>query len=354
MSLKQENILLTLDRLNSISLPAPSLWLLSGCMESKGKQDLWLKQKPHLLTSLREQSEILSIESSNRIEGVEVEPERLRPILLDKSKPKDRPEEELVAYQSALRWVYSHVQDRPAMLTIKSVQHLHKLAQFGAGDAGLWKRKDNTIIQRLPNGEIKTIFKPTSAQNTAVAMKKMCDEYASCLDVPDTPALLLIAVIIFDFLCIHPFRDGNGRVSRILTTMLLLNHGFEVPRYVSLEKWVEDHKESYYQVLNQCSQDWQNGKNEIIPWCNFFFRMIKDAYQTLQAQVELKGTIPAKKQMIIDSILAQMGPFTLGDIVLLNPNASTPFIKKVLGQLKSQGKVAQEGRGRGSRWRVLG
>jgi len=184
-------------------------------MEYRGKQDLWIQQKPEALNALSEQAIIQSVESSNRIEGVTIASNRLRPIILEKAKPKDRPEEELSGYRHALDWIPN--MKRGHKLTPSIIQKLHEFSQGGfSGDAGKWKSKNDEIIEILPNGDQKIRFIPISPQETPGAMKTLCKNYHLIDEDGQIPILLNIATFIFDFLCIHPFRDGNGRVSRLI------------------------------------------------------------------------------------------------------------------------------------------
>lgn len=346
--------MLSLDpiKLAGMSIPVSTGWLLGSCMEARGKQELWIKQKPEVLEVLRAQAIIQSVESSNRIEGVTIPADRLRPVVLGKSKPRDRSEEELAGYRRALDWIFSR--KRQVSIIPKVIQRLHGLAQGGfSGDAGEWKRRNNEIIEILPNGERKIRFVPTSAKETPKTMDALCRNYREARDDGRLPPLLIVGTFVFDFLCIHPFRDGNGRVSRLSTTLLLQEHGFQVARYVSLERLIEESKEEYYSILAECSQGWHKGKNEIVPWWNYFLNMLRQAYKEFEQQVESTEARPAKSDLVRQTVLAQVEQFTLGDLAAQLPSASTQLIKKILAELKKQGKVRLAGRGRGARWEVI-
>lgn len=339
------------DKLKKMSVPVSTSWLLGECMEARGKQELWTRQRPEVLAALREQAVIQSAESSNRIEGVTVAGDRLRPVVLGKSKPRDRSEEELAGYRKALDWIFS----RKFGITIepKVILYLHAMAQGEfSGDAGRWKQRDNEIIEFLPSGERTVRFKPTVAKDTPKAIHELCRNYQQTSDDPGVPPLLAVSTFVFDFLCIHPFRDGNGRVSRLLTTLLLLQHGFDVGWYVSLERIVEETKADYYRVLGECSKGWHEGKNPIVPWWNYFLGFLRRAYQEFAAQVESTSRRPAKGELVRKAILAQVGPFTLGDLRGQLPGVSVQQVKKVLGEMKKAGQVRLVGRGRGARWEV--
>ena len=234
------------------------------------------------------------------------------------------------------------------------IQRLHTLAQGGfSGDAGEWKKRDNEIIEILPNGERKIRFVPTSAKDTPKTMDALCRNYREACDDQRLPPLLNVATFVFDLLCIHPFRDGNGRVSRLATTLLLQAHGFQVTRYVSLERLIEQSKEDYYGVLAECSQGWHEGKNDLLPWWNYFLSTFRRAYKEFERQMESTEARPAKSDLVRQTVLAQVEQFTLGDLVAQLPSASTQLIKKILAELKKQGKIRLVGRGRGARWEII-
>ena len=346
--------MLSLDpkKLAELSIPVGTAWLLGSCMEARGKQDLWLRQKPEVLEVLREQAIIQSVESSNRIEGVTIPADRLRPVVLGKVKPRDRSEEELAGYRQAMDWIFSR--KRKVSVIPAVIQRLHTLAQGGfSGDAGEWKKRDNEIIEILPNGERKIRFVPTSAKDTPKTMDALCRNYREACDDQRLPPLLNVATFVFDLLCIHPFRDGNGRVSRLATTLLLQAHGFQVTRYVSLERLIEQSKEDYYSVLAECSQGWHEGKNDLLPWWNYFLSALRRAYKEFERQMESTEARPAKSDLVRQTVLAQVEQFTLGDLVAQLPSASTQLIKKILAELKKQGKLRLVGRGRGARWEII-
>jgi Fic family protein len=223
--------MLTLDpgRLAGLAIPIGTGWLLGACMEARGKQDLWIGQKPEVLEVLREQAIIQSAESSNRIEGVTVAANRLRPLVIGRARPRDRSEEELAGYRAALDWIFSR-KNRVA-ITPDVIRRLHALSQGGSsGDAGEWKKRDNEIVEILPGGERSLRFVPVSAKKTPAAMEMLCRRYRAAGDEERVPPLLMVATFVLDLLCIHPFRDGNGRVSRLATSFLLQSQGFQVAR----------------------------------------------------------------------------------------------------------------------------
>ena len=317
-------------------------------MEARGKQDLWIKQKPEVLKVLREQAIIQSAESSNRIEGITVAADRLRPVVIGRAKPRDRSEEELSGYRTALDWIFSRKSQ--VEITPQVVRRLHALCQAGSGDAGSWKKRNNEIIEILPSGERSVRFTPVSAAKTPAAVELLCARYRETIDEGKIPPLLGAATFILDLLCIHPFRDGNGRVSRLATLLLLQSHGFLVGRYISLERLVEESKEDYYRILKQCSQGWHDGSNELVPWWNYFLSVLRRAYKEFEEQIELIEARPAKTELVRKVVLEQVEPFTLADLTAQLRVASPQLIKKVLAEMKKAGKVRLVGRGRGARW----
>lgn len=339
-------------KIAGVSIPLSTVWLLGSCMESLGKQELWIRKKPEVLEVLRELAIIQSVESSNRIEGVTVKAERLRPVVLGKAKPMDRSEEELSGYRKAMDWLFAR--KNRIVVSPELIQKLHYLAQGGgSGDAGKWKTKNNEIVELLPNGERRVRFIPTPAEKTPEMVKILCRNYREACEEEHIPILLVIATYILDLLCIHPFRDGNGRVSRLMTTLLLLENGFEVERFVSLERIVEENKEDYYRILEKCSREWHDGTNEIIPWWNYFLGILQRAYGEFELLVESTESRTAKSDIVRQTILNQLERFTLADLAAQLPSVSPQLIKRILSELKNQGKINLEGRGRGARWEVI-
>lgn len=342
---------LTIERIESIELPVSTAWLLGECMEARGKQELWMQQRPEALRALREQAVVQSVESSNRIEGVSVAADRLRPLVLGKARPRDRSEEELSGYRKALDWIFSR--KRSVAFGPEVVLKLHAMAQGGmSGDAGRWKLKDNEIIEVLPNNERRVRFVPTSAVDTPVAMKALCDKFQRARENEQIPALLTIAACIFDLLCVHPFRDGNGRVSRLVATLLLVQEGFAVCRFISLERIVEQRKGEYYQVLAQCSKGWHAGENEITVWWNFFLSVLRSAYGELAQKIEGAASSAPKGDMVRRIVCDQFGSFTLSDIATQVPGVSLSLVKRVLAKMKEERALTVTGRGRGAVWEV--
>ena len=339
--------------LSNLSIP-PDVSVIYGlCAEAKGKQGLWESVQPEVLGALQEQSIISSTESSNRIEGVEVDGNRLKPLVAGKVQPKNRPEEEVLGYKKALDWIHSNAKEID--VSPESIQRLHSIAQAGLiGDAGQWKERNNEIIELKSDGTRQVRFTPPPPEDTVQMISGLCLGYNDCVKNGTYPDLILVASFVFDFLCIHPFRDGNGRISRLLTLLLLYQHGYSVGRYIGLEKIVEDTKDGYYISLKQSSDGWDEQKHSMAPFWKYFLTTVRMAYEQLQNRVAVEGAFQGgKTELIKRTVLSQTTSFKLSDIAGIEKSASKPLIKKVLYQLRDAGLIELEGSGRGSRWRVV-
>lgn len=340
-------------RLRDFAVPMSTNWLLNDIAEAKGKQELYTHQTPQVLKALREMALVQSVESSNRIEGVTVPADRLRPLVLEKSRPKDRSEQEIAGYRNALNLI--HTKSGKLQITPELICRLHELCQEGSGDAGKFKRIDNEIIEFRPGEAPIVRFKCVSAKETPSAMNELCIAYRHAIDQDHIPPMVATGALILDFLCIHPFRDGNGRVSRLLTLLALYQHGYEVGRYISLERLVEETKEDYNHVLQQCSQRWHDGKHELLPWLNHFLSITRRAYGELERRVgDMKSKRGAKTELVERAIEGNLGEFGITDLERACPGVSRDMIRLVLREMKSTGKVECLGRGPGAKWRKRG
>ena len=241
-------------RLRDFAVPMGTNWLLNDLAEAKGKQELYTRQSPQMLKALREMALVQSVESSNRIEGVTVDRDRLRPLVLGHARPKDRSEQDIAGYRRALHLIHTEVET--LSITPDLLRRLHRLSQEGSGDAGQFKKMDNEVIELQPGAAPIIRFTCVSAKATPAAVDELCLVYRHAIDQDHIPPLVAIGALVLDFLCVHPFRDGNGRVSRLLTLLALYQQGYEVGRYISLERLIEEAKEDYYHVLQQSSQRW--------------------------------------------------------------------------------------------------
>ena len=266
--------------LHRLQLPLSSVWLMTDIAEAKGRQHRFLGQPSPILSSLGQTALIQSVESSNRIEGVTVAPGRLEPLVLGEDRPRDRSEEEIRGYRLALDLIRA---EAPGLaIDPPLLRRLHAIIQEGAGDAGQWKKVNNDIVELRPGAPPRVRFRTLPAAEAEAAVEEICLSYRHALDQERVPPLLAAAALVFDFLCIHPFRDGNGRVSRLLTHLALEQLGYEVGRYISLERLIEESREDYYDVLHRSSEGWHEGRHDLLPWLNYFVATLRRAYFELE------------------------------------------------------------------------
>ena len=263
-----------------VQIPTHTIWLLNALAEYRGKQELFRRQSLEKLKALRESSVIESAVSSNRIEGIEIDKKRIGTVIFGEGFLTDRNEEEVRGYQSALSWIHDNFDDIP--VNVETILKLHALTRPNIWDSGKLKEKDGEIIETYPDGRVVVRFKPVSAQETPKQLQKLCDYYADALKEQIIPPLVLLAAFNFDFLAIHPFRDGNGRVSRLLILLLLYKLGFEAGRYVSVEKIIERSKERYYETLKESSDGWHEGAHDIWKYVNYLLYTLKELYQEFE------------------------------------------------------------------------
>ena len=337
------------QRLRDFALPMSSVWLITDIAEAKGKQELFTRQSPQLLKALREMALIQSAESSNRIEGVTVDADRLRPLVLSKTKPRDRSEQDVQGYRQALNEIHTRHEKLPINST--TIKHLHALCQSASGDAGQFKKVDNEVVELIPGAAPVVRFRCVSAKGTPAAVDELCLLYRHALDQQNIAPIIAIAALVLDFLCIHPFRDGNGRVSRLLTLLALYQHGYEVGRYIPLERLVEESKENYYENLNASSQRWHEGKHEFEPWLNFFLAIIRRGYGEFEQRAgDVKSKRGAKSALVVAAIASFPSDFTLAEVERACPGVSRDLIRRLLWQGQKAGELQCLNRGPGAIW----
>lgn len=337
------------------TIPHPLLSTMRILGEYHGKEALFMQQTPQVLESLRQAAIIQSTESSNRIEGIEAPAERIKKIVEHKTTPKNRSEQEIAGYRDALATIHANHADMP--LTTGVVLQLHRdLYQFVARQGGQWKMTDNEITETRPDGTRVIRFKPVSAHQTPEAMERLHSFFEEEWDKGQIDPLLLIPAYLLDFLCIHPFTDGNGRMARLLTLLLLYHAGFEVGRYSSLEHLIENQREGYYDALYKCSQGWHQGEHTLLPWWEYFLGVILlGAYREFERRTgELTSARGAKTEMVIVAFEKLPDKFRYADLAQACPNVSRPTIKRVLARLREEGAVECIKSGRDAVWEKKG
>jgi len=332
------------------SVPASTAWYLTDLAEARGKQELYTRQSPQRLRALREHALIESAVSSNRIEGVEVEKSRIATLIFGKPLLRDRDEEEVRGYRQALTLI--HEQGTAHPVSEETILKFHRLARGETWDAGKYKAKDSHIIEKYPNGRSRVRFRTVPAAQTAAYMKELVDIYSDSIAEQKIPPLVLISAFNLDFLCVHPFRDGNGRVSRLLLLLQSYHLGLGVGRYISLERLIEQNKERYYETLEQSSYRWHESKHDPWPYINYILFIIKSAYREFESRLGfLQSPRGEKTDLVLRAIDRKLGGFRVSEIQNECPNVSVDMIRRVLKNSRAREQLECLGRGQNAQWR---
>jgi Fic family protein len=332
------------------SIPQMTAWYLSDLGEARGKQELFTRQSPQRLKVLREHALIESAVSSNRMEGVTVDCSRVATLVFGRPLLRDRDEEEVRGYRDALKLI--HEGAGKLKVNEATVRRFHRLCQGGTGDAGQYKAKDSDIVEKYPDGRVRVRFKTLAAAKTPAAVRASLDLWSDGLKARGVHPLILLGGFNLDFLCVHPFRDGNGRVSRLLLLLQCYRLGYQVGRYVSLERLIEQNKDRYYETLEQSSRGWHEGRHDPWAYINYLLWTLKTAYKEFERRVgDMAEPRGAKAQIVADAIRRQPGEFRLVDIERACPGVSREWIRTLLAKMRAEGKVTCRGRGLAARWR---
>ena len=321
--------------------------LLSQVHEHKGRQSLLIEEKKDVLAELSEIAKIQSTEASNRIEGIITTDDRLRKIVRDKTMPRNRSEREIAGYRDVLSTIhdsYDYIPARPGMI-LQLHRDLYKYS--GSAIGGSFKNSDNIIAGELPDGTKCVRFQPVPAWETAEAMTMLCDAFSEALGNEEMDPLLLIPVFILDFLCIHPFDDGNGRMSRLLTLLLLYRSGYLIGKYISLEKIIGDGTDTYYEALRQSSDGWHEGINDYLPFARYLLGIILAAYRDFSARAELLTVKKlSKPDRIREVIRGTAGRITKTQIMEKCPDISHITVQRALTDMMNKNEIIKIGGGR--------
>lgn len=336
--------------LSNLPLPMDTVRLIGRINEYKGKQDLYKQQAPQILNTLRDVAVIQSTKASNAIEGIVVTESRLHNIMSKTADPADRSEAEIAGYRDVLDLIHASAPDIPINPNI--LLQLHKeLYKFVPVEGGKWKNVDNEISETFPDGTRRTRFIPVSAFETPAAVQALCDSLKERRQQEDVDPLILTSYFVLDFLSIHPFNDGNGRMARLLTLLMLYQSGFEVGRYISLEKIIEERKEDYYELLRLSSIHWHDNRQNPFHWINYLLSVILAAYKELESRVGLVTTGSQNKTVRIRRFVeGRISPFTKTDVRNACPDISEATINRVLRELRDEGVIAASGLGRSAKW----
>ena len=319
---------------------------LTRIHEEKGKQELYLKQRPQELERLVVIAKIQSTESSNEIEGIKTTNSRLKQLVNEKTTPKNREEEEIAGYRDALNIIRENFDS----ITINPnfILQLHKvlLSYTTTLYGGKYKNVQNYISAINEKGKTHTLFTPLSPVETPIAMQELCNEYNKAINEGVVDPLILIPLFIHDFLCIHPFIDGNGRMSRLLTTLLLYRSGYYVGKYISLEAKISKNKDLYYDALYDSQIGWYENKNDATPFIRYILSTIVSAYNDFEERVELVSNKKTSLDAVRMAVNFKLGKFTKRDILELIPSISSTSIERNLKNLCDLGEIKKEGIGK--------
>ena len=321
--------------------------MMTKIHEFKGEQNLFIEAHADELTELMEIAKIQSTEASNRIEGIFTSDERLKKLVMDKTTPKNRAEQEIAGYRDVLNIIhdnYDYIQIKPGIIL-----QLHRdLYRFmGPGTGGYFKTTDNVIAEIDNAGNRKVRFEPVPAWETPAAIDKLCDAFDEVIRDETIDPLIVIPMFVLDFLCIHPFNDGNGRMSRLLTLLLLYRSGYIVGKYISIEKMIESTKETYYETLQASSAGWHEEENDYIPFVSYVLGIVVASYREFSSRVKLLTTAGLTKADRIGEIIKQtIGTITKAEIMKKCPDVTQITIQRALIELQEQEKIIKIGGGR--------
>ncbi|MCR5623313.1 MAG: Fic family protein [Treponema sp.] len=334
------------SKLQNCTIDTEILGYIAKIHEFKGRQELYVHQKKDKLEKLVEIAKVQSTESSNKIEGIVTTENRIKQLVADKTAPRNRDEKEIMGYRDVLNVIHENFEYIP--LTPNYILQLHKrLYLYAEPDSGgKFKNVQNYIVAGHPDGTFRTLFTPLSPFETPDAVQELCGTFNRAMDLGEIDPLLLIPNFIKDFLCIHPFNDGNGRMSRLLTTLLLYRSGFVVCKYISLEKKIERTKDSYYAVLEASSENWLEGRNDNTPFVKYLLGIFLSAYRDFEERLNLIDGKPSALDAVAHAISGRIGKFTKSDIQEECPSLARQTVEKALKELCDSGKIEKKGSGK--------
>lgn len=321
--------------------------LLSRLHECKGRQELFIEAEPDVLTALLEVAKIQSTDASNRIEGIFTTDDRLKALVQGKVQPRNRNEEEISGYRDVLATIhesYKYIAPQP-----NNILQLHRALYSFSSSAvgGVYKNSDNIIAERQADGTETVRFRPVSAFQTADAMLNLCTRYNDAIEAGIYDPLLLMPMFILDFLCIHRFNDGNGRMSRLLTLLLLYRSGYMVGKYISIEMLIQKSKDSYYETLQVSSSEWHKDANDYLPFLKYMLGVVVKSYNEFESRVEYLRYRKASKPERIKTVIERtVGKITKKEIAQACPDISLTTIERTLSNLLAEGFIEKMGSGR--------
>ena len=333
-------------KLRESSWNAEILSFVAQIREHKGRQDLYLRQKPVELKRLVEVAKIQSTDSSNRIEGIGTSNARMKQLVEERTAPRNRDEQEIVGYRDVLNTIHESYDHIPLKSDIILKLHRDLLSYTDKTFGGKFKNTQNYINETHADGSSFTRFTPLEPFETPEAVDAICTSYRDALAKQVVDPLILVPIYICDFLCIHPFNDGNGRISRLLTTLLLYQSGFMVGKYISIEQKIERTKDTYYDVLGKVSSGWQEGKNDYTSFIKYFLGIVLSCYRDLEERL---GSVDRKStpyEIVRSAVDNTLGVFTKAQILELCPSIGSSSVEAALKRLKEEGYILRQGSGR--------
>lgn len=334
------------SKLATIKWDGEILGYVAAIYKETGKQELYLRQRPDGLDKLVMIAKVQSTEASNAIEGIRTTSTRIRQLVEEKTTPKNRDEQEIVGYRDALNVIHENFDVIP--LSRNYITQLHKImfSHMNNPMGGRLKNVQNYICATYPNGRVVTLFTPLSPFETPQALDRICEEYNRVIGNAEVDPLIAIPVFIHDFLCIHPFNDGNGRMSRLLTTLLLYRSGFYVGKYISLEAKIAKNKDLYYDALAQSQNGWHEGTDDQLPFIKYTLGTILSAYNDFESRFEIIEGKASALEMVRRAVKSQIGRFKKQDIHELCPSLSVSSLEGALRKMVQYGELKREGVGK--------
>jgi len=321
--------------------------LISLIHEYKGKQDLFIVAKPDILSSMLDVAKIQSTGASNRIEGIFTTDGRLKDLVEKRIEPRNRSEEEIAGYREVLSTIhenFDYILPRPNLI-LQLHRDLYSYTSIAIG--GRWKNSDNSIDEIDSSGKTRTRFIPLSAFETPAAIERLCEAFVLAIEKGIYDPLLLVPIFILDFLCIHPFNDGNGRISRLLTLLLLYRAGYIVGKYVSIEYFIEQTKETYYDALQESSLNWHSGENSEYAFVRYYLGLLLKVYKEFSSRVEHINNGKISKPERIRKLFAErIGKISKKEILEIYPDISMATVENVLASMLKAGEIEKVGSGK--------
>ena len=341
----------------SISLPSICTPVTMGAVaaihEYKGKQELYQALKPESFEKLAAVARVQSIGSSNKIEGIETTDARLEALAAGEIEPRNRNECEIAGYRYVLDLIHERYAHIPVTPNVILQLHRDLYSMEEASFAGRWKYSDNAIVERLPDGRLQTRFEPTSAAATPEAVESLCQTYNESIRQGVFSPLLCVAQFVFDFVSIHPFVDGNGRMSRLFMLLLLYQNGYLVGKYSSLEGKIECTKQTYYEVLRESSAGWAVRENDYLPFVTYFLGIVLSCYRELDEKLSIVNASNSNEDLIRNCLAKAIVPISKREIERSCPMLSTRTIERTLQKMAKEGAVLKIGAARATCYQLV-